>query len=61
MQQALSFIHEAREEWSKVVWPTRKAATQLTIAVVAVSIAIGALVGGLDFIFTNVMNTLLAK
>lgn len=54
----IAFLQEVRAELEKVVWPTRQQAVQLTIMVVVVSVLVGAYVGGLDFIFTNVLNTI---
>ena len=42
----------------KVVWPTRNQAIQLTVMVIAVSVLVGAYIGGLDFILTNVLNSI---
>lgn len=57
----LSFIKEVKQELSKVVWPTRRQAIELTVLVVAISIAVGVYVGGLDFIFTSLVNKILGR
>lgn len=54
----IAFLREVKSEMEKVVWPTRNQAIQLTVMVVAVSILVGAYIGGLDFIFTNVLNSI---
>lgn len=61
VNQVVSFVHEARAEFVKVTWPKRDETVRLTIVVVAVSIMVGAFVGGLDFFFTNIMNWLLGR
>lgn len=38
MKGILKFFHEARVELAKVTWPTRQAAINLTLVVLAVSI-----------------------
>ena len=43
------FIRESRIELRKVVWPTRQEATRLTLVVIAVSGAVGLVLGGFDF------------
>lgn len=43
-------------ELKKVSWPSRKEALQLTALVVILSLLIGAYIGGLDFIFTNILS-----
>ncbi|MBI4990672.1 preprotein translocase subunit SecE [Candidatus Gottesmanbacteria bacterium] len=47
------FLREVKSELGKVVWPTREEVVKLTIIVVAVSLAIGLYIGGLDLIFTK--------
>jgi preprotein translocase subunit SecE len=46
------YFNETIGELRKVTWPTRKEATNLTIVVVAVTFAMGALLGVLDYIFS---------
>jgi len=55
----LQFLSEVRSELSKVVWPTRAQTTQATILVIVISLIVGAYVGGLDLLFTSILNTLL--
>ncbi|MBI2268694.1 MAG: preprotein translocase subunit SecE [Candidatus Blackburnbacteria bacterium] len=55
----VSFLKEVRAELSKVVWPTKQHTIQATILVVVISIFVGVYVGGLDLIFTSLMNTIL--
>ena len=59
MQQVISFLRETQAELAKVIWPTRNETIRLTIIVLVVSIAVGVFVGGLDFMFTNLMNILI--
>lgn len=59
VNQVISFVKEAKAEWSKVVWPGRQEAIRLTVSVIIISVIVGALVGGLDFVFTNLMNKIL--
>jgi len=54
----VAFLREVRAEMEKVVWPTRNQAIQLTVMVIAVSVLVGAYIGGLDFILTNVLNSI---
>ncbi|MEK7521671.1 MAG: preprotein translocase subunit SecE [Patescibacteria group bacterium] len=55
----IRFLSEVRSELSKVVWPTRAQTTQATILVIVISLIVGAYVGGLDLIFTSILNNLL--
>lgn len=55
------FLKEVRAELYKVSWPTRDQVIKLTIVVVAVSLAIGLYIGGLDLILTQLTNILLVR
>lgn len=55
----LTFIKEVRIELAKVVWPTRAEAVRLTIVVIAVSVAIGIFIGGLDIVFVKLTEIVL--
>ncbi|MBI1956657.1 MAG: preprotein translocase subunit SecE [Acidobacteria bacterium] len=51
-----------REIWSelkKVVWPSREEAINLSTIVVVVSVAVGLVLGAVDYIFYALVNTLL--
>ncbi|MGQ9675878.1 MAG: preprotein translocase subunit SecE [Chloroflexota bacterium] len=52
------FVREVRSELRKVTWPSREAATNLTILVVAVSVAVGLLLGVIDFAFGTLFEML---
>ena len=54
------FVRDTRSELKKVVWPTREETINLTIIVIAVSVAMGALLGGVDFLFKWVFEVLVA-
>lgn len=55
------FLREVKSELGKVVWPTREEVVKLTIIVVAVSLAIGLYIGGLDLVFTKFTDLLVKK
>lgn len=52
---------ETLGELRKVHWPTRKEALRLTWIVIVVIIAMGALLGLLDFGFTKLIGLILGK
>jgi preprotein translocase subunit SecE len=54
------YINETIGELRKVSWPTRKEATNLTAIVIVVTVAVGILLGLLDFIYTKVFALLFA-
>lgn len=57
----VTFLKEVKDELGKVVWPTRAQTIQSTVLVVVISLIVGGYIGGLDYIFTNILNTLLFK
>jgi preprotein translocase subunit SecE len=61
MKPVITFFSEVRSELTKVTWPKRNEVIRLTLIVFAVSGIIGAYVGGLDYIFTKVLASVLTK
>lgn len=55
----INYLKEVRVELTKVTWPTRKEATHLTLIILGASLAVGLYVGGLDYIFTSLLGTIL--
>ena len=56
----LHFIHDTRSELRKVSWPTQRETVNLSIVVIALSVAMGLFLGGVDFIFQELFRWLLA-
>jgi preprotein translocase subunit SecE len=46
-----NYLRELRSEIRKVIWPSRREWTSLTIVVLAISATVGAFLGLVDFIF----------
>jgi len=59
MTTPTTFLKEVQTELSKVVWPTREQTIKLTLLVIAISVAVGLFIGGLDIIFIKIVDTLL--
>lgn len=57
----LIFLKEVRTELNKVVWPTRMQAAKLTTVVIGVSIVVAIFIGVLDFVFTKLMEIVVAR
>ena len=53
------YLTEAAAELRKVAWPTRQTVVNLTLIVLAVSIAVGAYIALLDVGFTAVLDQVL--
>ena len=52
------FLKEVRLEMKKVNWPTRQETIRKTLIVIGISVAVAIFLGGLDFIFTTLLNKL---
>ena len=52
----ISYLRQTISELKLVHWPSRAATIQLTLVVIAISIAVGAYVGGLDYTFTSLLK-----
>lgn len=59
MTTPASFVKETQDELKKVTWPTRQEVIRLTGVVIAISVIVGVFIGGLDFIFTKLLQFLL--
>ncbi len=53
------YARDTRAELRKVVWPTREEAINLTAVVLFVTLIMTAILGGMDFLFGQLLNFLL--
>jgi len=53
------YLRDTRAEMRKVVWPTRDQAINLTLVVLLITFLMTAILGGLDFIFGQLLNYLI--
>ena len=58
MATPVTFLKETQDELKKVVWPTRAEVARLTVVVMVVSLIVGLLLGGLDFVFTKALEVI---
>lgn len=56
----ISFFREARDELKKVTWPSREVTIRYTVIVIIASIGIGLLTGGIDYVFTKALQSLIS-
>jgi len=56
-----SFIGETIAELKKVTWLTRREAAYLTLLVLIVAASVGAVLSGIDFGFSKLVNLLLGR
>ena len=61
MKSALGFFSEVKSELSKVTWPKKNEVLRLTGIVILVSVIVGFYVGGLDYLFTNLLTKLISR
>jgi preprotein translocase subunit SecE len=54
-----NYVRDLRSEVKKVVWPSRREWTNLTLVVLAISAVVGAFLGAIDFIFQEFFRLLL--
>ena len=52
------FIRETWAEIKKVIWPDRETTRNLTLVVIAVSIVLGILLGGIDYVLYQLFEAL---
>jgi len=52
----ITFLKEVRVEMKKVNWPTRQQTLKYTLTVIGVCVAVAVYLGGIDFIFTTILN-----
>jgi len=55
-KKIVSFLKEVKLEMKKVNWPTRKETIKYTLIIITASIAVAVFLGGLDYIFTTILN-----
>ena len=59
MNKVLSFFYGAKDEVSKVVWPTKEQTIRYTVLVIIVAVATGIALGGLDYLLTLLTTALI--
>jgi preprotein translocase subunit SecE len=55
-KKAIEFLKEVRIELKRVTWPTRQETVKYTLVVISLSLAVAAFLGGLDFLFTWLLD-----
>ena len=52
----ISFLRDTWAELMLVRWPDRPTTIKLTVIVIVISVLTGVYVGGLDYLFTNILQ-----
>ena len=60
MTSFIQYVKETRTEMKHVSWPTRRQAVFYTIAVIAISLLVAAYLGGLDWVFGQLLEMFIA-
>ncbi len=55
------FIREVIAELKKVTWPTRQETMKLTAVVIAISLLVGAFIGGLDIALVKITGLMFGR
>ena len=59
MNRVLTFLREVRVELGKVSWPSRRQLLVYTGVVIGMSLAVAVYLGGLDTLFSWIINALI--
>ncbi|GEM_PF-192260 len=57
----VQFVKEVVTELKKVTWPSRQETMKLTAVVIAISVIVGAFIGGLDYILISITSLIFKK
>jgi preprotein translocase subunit SecE len=52
----VGYLQNVRQELGHVSWPTKPEAIRFTLIVIGISVAAGVYLGGLDYLFTQLMG-----
>ena len=55
LDRLVRFLHEVRQELSKVTWPTRKEVIACSIVVLVTVTVLGSLIFALDYLFSRLI------
>ena len=55
------FLREVVIELKRVNWPSKKETIKHTLTVIAVLVIVAVFLGGLDFLYTKLLNNLILK
>ncbi len=55
-KKLVTFLKEVRIELKRVTWPSRQEAIKHTLLVIGLTLAVAAFLGGLDFLFSYLLD-----
>jgi len=59
LKKLIPFLKEVRLEIKKINWPSRKETIRYTLIVLGVTLVVAAFLGGLDYIFSSILNNII--
>ncbi|MBI2103860.1 preprotein translocase subunit SecE [Candidatus Woesebacteria bacterium] len=59
MRVIQKYFSEVKLELSKVVWPKKQEVVRLTLVVLSISAIVGIYLGGIDYLFTKLLESLI--
>ena len=59
--KVIVFLKESYLEAKKVNWPTRKEVLKYTLLVIGLSVVLAIFLGGVDFLFTRLLNRFIIR
>ena len=60
IERVKEYFVDTRGELRKVTWPTRRQTTNLTLIVLAVTVVMALFLGGVDWVFANLIALILS-
>lgn len=61
MTSPIKFLQETKQELVQVVWPKRDEIIRLTGVVLFFSLIVGIYIGGLDLVFSNLIEKIIGR
>jgi preprotein translocase subunit SecE len=61
VKAVIQYLKDVRLELTKVVWPKKEEVIKLTLIVFIISVVVAAYTGALDFVFTKLLERLIAR
>jgi preprotein translocase subunit SecE len=58
-QSLVEYLKGSIKELKKVIWPSRQKTTRDTLVVIGISLAVAVFLGGLDFLFFNILRSII--
>jgi len=61
VKKVSQYLKESKSELARVSWPTKPEIMRLTVVVIAVTVAVSAYLGLLDYVFSKIVALLVVK